>query len=133
VLWLNTFAFVLALAAFGFGAAALIISSRHTRTMDSWRSTTVNALAHRLTTLDGERKKISAQLRDLEAQTPVKLAAEVAALSASVQSVVDTHRRFAGKVWARIGQDERAAPTTTNGADDPELAALLAFQNQTRT
>lgn len=129
MIWLSTSAFVLALVAFAFGAAAWIISWRHTRAMESWRSTTVNALAHRLTTLDGERKKISAQLRELEAQTPAKLAAEVAALSVAVQSVADTHRRFAGKVWARIGAEERAPTPTVNGADDPELAALIALQS----
>lgn len=126
MIWLSTFAFALAFVAAGCGAAALIISWRLTRALERLRSTTESALLSQSTELERQLKTISALAHEAKAASPTKLAAEVAALADAVSSQADTHRRFAGKVWARIGHDEKAADLT---GGDSQLQALLALQS----
>lgn len=122
----STFAFALALVAAAFAVAAWTTSFRLKAELKQWRSTTVNALASRLTVLDQRQKEISALAHEAKTGSPVKLAAEVAALADAVAKQADTHRRFAGKVWQRIGEKDSSSP---NGAVDEDLAALLALQS----
>lgn len=79
----NTFAFVLALAAVVFAAVA-------------WITSWIHAREHALR-MNSFEKSAEKQLRDLEKQSPSNLAAEVAALSDAVTRVAITQRKFAGR------------------------------------
>ena len=126
MIYVSIFACVLALAAAGFAAGALLISRRQVRAVAGLRSQIAAEWQRRAARFDAEAKRISDALRAVEAQTPAKLAAEVAELSEAVQRVADTHRRFAGKVWSIIGERKPAA--AGNGVDDDELSAMLQLQ-----
>lgn len=108
----STFGFVLALCAVALGAAALTISL-----------TTAAALK----LLHATSSTTERELAELRKQTPVKLAAEVAELSDAVARLADTHRRFAGKIWAHVGHDHRDGNGASDATDD-ELSAMLALQ-----
>ena len=113
---------------------AWIISLTHARARVQWQSQMTSYYAKQQAKLAGVEREIFEKLRALEAQTPAKLAAQVAELSDAVSRVADTHRRFAGKVWAHIG--ERKAPPVANGEigdEDGELAAMLALQSKPAT
>ncbi len=65
--------------------------------------------------------RITLRVRDLEVRDdkhraqPAKIEAELAALEEAVQSCAETHRRFAGKVWQRLGPESptlKPAPRT---------------------
>ena len=121
-------AFALALGALGLAAAAFYTSSTSARAQASLRATSSAKLQQdgaRLTKLGDH---VLSKLRDLERQSPAKLAAEVAALAEAVESLRDTHRRFAGKVWQKIGDRKEPSSSSSNGADDDELARVLALQ-----
>lgn len=122
----NIFAFALALAAFTSAAVAWLTCSMIVKAVESRLSTTANALSARATHISRAVESVRTQLAELERHSPKKLSAEVAALSEAVASLSETHRRFAGKVWQRIG--ERAPKAEPNGADDDELQAMLALQ-----
>lgn len=82
------------------------------------------------TRLAAHSSKISEQLRELEAKTPTKIAAEVAELSEAVERLAATHQRFAGRFSAAL---QHGHVKTANGHDDvaaadPELAAMLQLQ-----
>lgn len=123
----------LVLVAFTLAVVALLTCMRHTRERESWQSKIVSDLQKRLASIAAQSASVSSKLHDLERGSPVKLAAEVAALSAAVTALGDTHRRFAGRVWQRIGTQDRAPelPYASTGVGDldPELAAEIALQS----
>lgn len=134
MIWLSTSAFVLALVAFACAVLVWITSWLQRRELESWKGTLVADLQRRLASATAQHKQISDALRELERQTPVKLAAEVAALTESVQRHADTHRRFAGRVWAAIqhGPPPGSNPNpSVDGVGDDELQAVLALQRAT--
>ncbi len=128
----STFVFVLALFALALGGAALTISWTSARALDSWRSRIADDLLRHDQRISQQNESVSSALRELAGQTPAKLAAEVGALSEAVARVAETHRKFAGKVWSIIGERRAPEAPAANGADDPELAALLALQSSQR-
>lgn len=130
MIWLAISACVLALAAVACAVVALTISLRQRAARESWQSQTLSSLQAHSTKLDQLARDASARLRELEAHSPTKLAAKVAELDEAVLAIGDTHRRFAGRVWARIGKQH--GDETPHGraplVDDPEFAAELALQ-----
>lgn len=131
MIFVFTSLFALAFGALTTAAVALLISLRQKRARESWQSKISIELQKRLATIAAQSASVSSKLHDLERGSPVKLAAEVAALSAAVTAIGDTHRRFAGRVWQRIGTHDRASPEQPfNGAGDldPELVAEIALQ-----
>lgn len=130
----STFAFVLVLVAAANGVAVWIIYARLTQAQASLRSTIGNALRSSITRADAFEKRASEQLRALEAQTPAKLAAEVAELSDAVARLAATQRRFAGKFHAELQHGARSngeIKVGGSGGDDvdDEIAAHLALQS----
>jgi len=76
----------------------------------------VRALELSSATLANSCAKSSARVDLLEQQSPTRLAAEVAALAAAVDTQRDIHQRFAGKVWQRLkGNDDRATARPVPG------------------
>ena len=74
--------------------------------------------------------KWNAELSALQARAPAKLAIEVGALAEAIDELRVMHRRFAGKVWGRIGQAELRDPEHVPAASvDSELQTLLELQS----
>lgn len=130
MIFVFTSLFALAFGALTTAVVALLISLRQKRAQESWQSRIAADLSKRVASINAQNASVSSKLHDLERASPVKIAAEVAALSEAVTALGDTHRRFAGRVWQRIGT--QGAPdysdSAQHGAMDPELAAELALQ-----
>ncbi len=124
----STFAFALALAVCASGALAWLISSTIEKAAALRLDTIATALSTRAATISRAAENVRTQLAELERHSPKKLAAEVAALSDAVASLGDTHRRFAGKVWQRIG--ERAEKPNGDATIDDDLQAMLELQSR---
>jgi len=127
----STFVFALALGVAISVALAWLISSTIAKAAESRLSTTANTLTVRAAHISRVVENVKTQLAELERHSPKKLSAEVAALSEAVASLSDTHRRFAGKVWQRIGDRAPKSDDDTIGngiASDDEFAAMLALQ-----
>jgi len=128
----STFVFALVLSVAASGALAWPISSTLAKAAEAKLSTTANALSVRATHISRAVDNVRTQLAELERHSPKKLSAEVAALSEAVESLSATHRRFAGKVWQKIGdrkpESDDLARVGNGIASDDELAAVLALQ-----
>jgi len=106
----------------------LLTCMRLTQALASQRSTIANALRNNIAKADAFEKNASEQLRALAAQTPAKLAAEVAELSDAVARLAATQRRFAGKFHAEQ-QHGNGKPRSDEQLDiDDEITAHLALQ-----
>jgi hypothetical protein len=128
VILLATSAFALALVAAVCGVLALIISLRLRAAQERWQSQMRKQFEQYSGNVKLLHTRISDRLRELEGQTPAKLAAEVAALSDAVSRVADTHRRFAGKVWAELRGDHAQKAVPNGETEDDDLRAVLALQ-----
>jgi uncharacterized protein YhaN len=134
VISLSTLAFALAsLAAFA-AAGALLTCFRLARDMDSQKLSSAQALRLHSANIERAKQVISARLAELDRRSPAKDAAEVAALREAVDSLKQTHQRFAGKFYQQYREADpssSSAPQSSlplNGLD-PELAAELALQS----
>lgn len=118
--------FALALGVVTLAALALLIWLTIANKLSSELATMRTSLREWSKRVEETQRQTHAGLQEMRAATPAKLAAEVADLADAVQRLGDTHRKFAGKVWQRIGEHETAGngPAT----DDADLAALLALQ-----
>lgn len=131
----STFAFALALGAVVCAALAWITSLRLKLELESWRSTSVSNYKSLVATTNVALKQMQTLARELEAKTPEKLAAEVAALSEAVAKVADTQRRFAGRFDMRMAQlGLRKSSTVVDGeverVETPdEVRARLRLQH----
>lgn len=122
----STFAFVLAFVAVASVVAVSIILLRHMLRTDS-------SLATMRSDFVSFSASVNARVAAVEKQSPTKLAAEVAALSEAVARHSEIHRRFAGRVWQRIGRNEPQHDgfevDVTNDTSDDEITALLRLQS----
>lgn len=121
---------VLALAVSGAVGVWLIISSHRTRELERLQSRTESELRKLAVSSESANASALSALRELESKTPVKIAAEVAALSDAVSKLAETHRKFAGRVWAELQHRHGRVSNGDTGEDDAELQAMLALQNR---
>lgn len=99
------------------GALALTVASS---VVAVWH---ISSLNQRMRALESERSTIASNLTSIDEKlaavqktAPATLAAAVADLGAAVDSLRDTHQRFAGKVWQRLGAESK-----TNGDGRPPV------------
>lgn len=132
----STFVFALVLVAFVFAALVWITYERHTRELESLRSTSDSFAKN----CNARLALLAKQISDARREAPSTLAAEVADLREAVGKLRDTQRRFQGRFDAKMGRaDEPTMPLYPNmpldrsyaGVNqlDPELAAELALQS----
>lgn len=120
----------LALAASVAVAVWLIISSHRTRELGRSLSQTRSELQKLVESFNAANASVSSQMRALELKAPASLVAQVAELSDAVGRLGDTHRKFAGKVWAELGHARRDKVSNGDiGDPDGDLAAMLALQS----
>lgn len=105
----STFAFALALVVAVSVAAAWITWLRLTQELNSARSTTQQTLRHIVANIDAMKKTIS----ELKRAAPFDLAEKVEGLSASVDRLRDTQRRFQGRFDAKMARDDSAQANET--------------------
>lgn len=125
MIYVSIFAFALALIASACGVAALIISLRLRPALERWQLRTESDLTKLVQRSEQANASALSALRDLETRTPTKLAAEVAALAAALDSLAAQHRKLSGQFHATKHPHHAAV---ANGDTDDELQAMLAFQ-----
>lgn len=96
-MFIYTFGFALVLLV---GCVAALASTifdlkQRTRDMESWLSTASKSYETRFAKLESERTNTGS----------AKIAAELDDLRGALDAMRETHRKFAGKVWGRIGAD----------------------------
>jgi len=142
VISVSTLAFALASIALFVGVGALLTLYQLTKAMDSLRSSNELRLKSHAANIERVKQVVFAKLAELDRRSPVKDAAEVAALREAVDSLKATQQRFAGKFYKQLQLDQpsngRAAidggpvgdwPFGAPPALDPELVAELALQS----
>jgi hypothetical protein len=79
------------------------------------------------------QNRLSEFEKRLDGTVPAVLRAELDDLRTAIEVDRITHRKQLGKLWGRVGRDERAdEPSRPMGAADPELQAFLDLQGNTR-